>query len=76
MDCGPKEEVTKGNLCYFPSTSFIQFSLNIVKGCPDVCSLQPWFNLLTEIVKYVKPRITYSEVNTEVESYVFGPINT
>jgi len=56
--------------------SLIQFSLNIVKGCPDVCSLQPCFNLLTEIVKYVKPHITYSEVNTEVESYIFGSINT
>jgi len=56
--------------------SLIQFSLNIVKGCPDVCSLQPWFNLISEIVKYVKPHLSYSEVNAEVESYIFGSINT
>ena len=47
MDCELKEEVTKGNVCYFPSTSFlIQFSLTIVKECSNVYSLQPWFNPL------------------------------
>jgi hypothetical protein len=74
---GQKKKLQK-EMCVISQAlpSLIQFSLNIVKGCPDVCSLQPLFSLLIEIVKYVKPHITYSEVNTELESYVFGSINT